>query len=353
MILGQRMRKCFWLFILAVVLGLKAAPCQAERVTSDGLMKGTRYETRYYTKVGDAPGPTVVVVGGVHGDEPAGYLAARKLVKWKITKGTLVVLPDAHREAIRRNTRGYPGNMNRMFPGKAKGDAMQRLAYEIFQIISAARPDLLLTLHESRDFHADNPARYGQTFCFDFAELVPYMKRVMERANADISPRKHKFLIFVDPFPTCPTYQSWVKLRVPATSIETSKTLPLRRRITYQLMATQAFFDDVGLGYEQSDVPRLSTAAQPAQGPLISRSSITPVRQEEASAAATLHSDAPATPRAALRATRNAAQERPGAKAVSRDRAPNLFPRAGGALAALALSAWFIIRTINNRRRRR
>lgn len=250
-----------------------AFSCQGEEIQRGVVMAGTRYETPYFIKKGAVPGPTVVVIGGVHGDEPAGYLAARRLVRWKIERGTLVIMPDAHREAIRRNERGYPGNMNRMFPGKANGDDMQRLAYEIWQVIREARPDLLLTLHESRDFHADNPSRYGQTFCFDFNELKPYMNRALRRVNADIETRKHKFLIFVDPFPTCPTYQTWSKLNTPATSIETSKTLPLKTRMKYQLMAVQAFFDEAGLEYTQDDVAPLSSASWPSQAALPSRDS--------------------------------------------------------------------------------
>lgn len=242
-----------------------ASSCHSKEVQRGVVMAGTRYETPYFTKKGAMPGPTIVVISGVHGDEPAGYLAARRLAKWKIERGTLVIMPDAHREAIRRNERGYPGNMNRMFPGKANGDDMQRLAYEIWQVIREAHPDLLLTLHESRDFHADNPSRYGQTFCFDFDELRPYMNRALRRVNADIETRKHKFLIFVDPFPTCPTYQSWSKLKTPATSIETSKTLPLKTRVKYQLMAVQAFFDEAGLKYEQDDISPLSSASWPSQ----------------------------------------------------------------------------------------
>lgn len=249
---------------LLVVLG--ACLCfpvaaHAEFIKRAVVMPGTPYETPYYVKTGAEPGPTVIIIGGLHGDEPAGYLAARKVANWRITRGTLIVMPDAHREAIRRKTRGYPGNMNKMFPGDAKGDSMQRLAHSIWNVIREAQPDVLVTLHESRDFHANDPSRFGQTFCFDFPRLVPFMERVMRRANADISPRKNKFLIFVAPYPTCPTYQAWSKLGVPATSIETSKTLPLATRVRYQMMGVQAFLDETGLGYQQKDVPALSSAA--------------------------------------------------------------------------------------------
>lgn len=213
-------------------------------------MSGTRYQTPYFVKTGQESGPTIVVIGGLHGDEKAGYLAARELKNWTITRGKLVLVPDAHIEAIRRNVRAYPRNMNRLFPGQRNGDAMEKLAFEIWELIKASKPDLVLTLHESRGFHADDKSRYGQTFTYDFAELSPRFGKVAARVNAGIAPRKHRFLQFVAPFPTCPTYVTWKVLKVPATSIETARPLPLPIRIKYQLVALRGFFDEFGLGYQ-------------------------------------------------------------------------------------------------------
>jgi predicted deacylase len=196
-----------------------------------------------------------VVVGGVHGDEPAGYLAGRELKKWTITSGKLVLVPEAHVEAIRREVRAYPRNMNRLFPGKKDGDAMEKLAFEIWELIKSSKPDLVLTLHESRGFHVDDPKRYGQTFTYDFPELVPRFKAVAARVNQGIAAKKHQFQQFVDPFPTCPTYVTWKYLKVPATSIETAKPLPLKTRINYQLLALRGFFEEFGLGYQTPEGP--------------------------------------------------------------------------------------------------
>ena len=213
-------------------------------------MLETRCQTSFFVKSGAKSGPTIVVIGGLHGDEKAGYLAARELKKWTITRGKLVLLPDAHIEAIRRDVRAYPRNMNRLFPGQKSGDAMEKLAFEIWELIKESKPDLVLTLHESRGFHAEDKSRYGQTFTYDFPELSPRFERVAARVNAEIAPRKHRFLQFVAPFPTCPTYVTWKYLRVPATSIETARPLPLPVRIKYQLAALRGFFDEFGLGYE-------------------------------------------------------------------------------------------------------
>ena len=236
------------IFCIALVF---CGSATAETLQSGVLMKGTRYQTPYFIKTGELSGPTVVVLGGLHGDEKAGYLAARELKKWSVTRGKLVLLPDAHIEAIRRGARAYPRNMNALFPGKRTGDAMEKLAFEIWELMKKSRPDLLLTLHESRGFHADDPKRYGQTFTYDFAELKPRFERVASRVNARISPPKHRFLQFVAPFPSCPTYLSWKYLKVPATSIETARPLPLALRVRYQLTALRGFFDEFGLKWAE------------------------------------------------------------------------------------------------------
>lgn len=246
---------CVW-FLLTIAAPLCA---QAEAMTQSVLSAGTPFQTSCFTLRGDAPGPTIVVIGGMHGDEAAGYLAARQLVKWRITRGTLIVVPDGNPPAIKRRIRQWNGNLNRSFPGNpnATPGSLPHAAAELWKVVADNKPALFLTLHESRDFHANNPARYGQTFTYDFKELWPYFNPALERVNAGIPVKKHKFLHFAKPFETCPTYQAWQHLRVPATSIETSRTLPLATRIRYQLLALMAFFDEFGLGYEQSDVPGL------------------------------------------------------------------------------------------------
>lgn len=221
---------------------LLSATARAETLQTGNLMAGTRYQTPYFIKTGAEVGPTIVVIGGLHGDEPAGYLAARELEKWTVTRGKLVLVPDANRVAIEANRRFVGRNMNRLFPGKPNGDAMEKLAFEIWELTKKSKPDLVLTLHESRGFHADEPKRYGQTFTYDFPELRPRFERVAAQVNTGISVRKNQFLQFVDPFPTCPTFVTWKYLRAPATSIETAKPLPLRARIELQLAALRGFF---------------------------------------------------------------------------------------------------------------
>ena len=236
---------------LLLALPILVTVARAETMTSHLIMPGTPYQTELFVKEGAEPGQTVFVMGGCHGNEPAGYLAADKLVGWTVTRGTLVVLPRAHVAAIKRNVRAWPGNMNRMFPGQADGSDMERLADAIWQEMKAAQPDLVVTLHESVDFYRTHPAAYGQTLTHDFAELNPIFQPVIDEANQGIANPGHYFSIKVDPFPTCPTYCAYRYLHCPATSIETCRKLSLQTRLEHQLVMLRALLRQWGLEWTE------------------------------------------------------------------------------------------------------
>ena len=234
----------FALFFCAVGTGATRAQTQ----TSGVLMPGTRFQTSYFVKTGANPGPTIVVIGGLHGDEVAGYLAARQLKNWTVQSGTLVVVPDANAPAICANRRFVGRNMNALFSGKADGDGNQRLAAALWDLIKKSKPDLLLTLHESRGFYAQDRARYGQTFTFDFPTYRDRFAAVIESVNATIAPKRERFSLKMEAFSTCPTYCATKYLGIAATSIETARPLPLNARVKYQLAALGAFFAEWNLG---------------------------------------------------------------------------------------------------------
>jgi predicted deacylase len=79
-------------------------------------------------------GPTAVVLGGVHGDEPAGQVAALNLARRlepQHVHGRLIVIPTVSMDASRAYTRLWPSgaNMNRSFPGSPDGSPDEQLAH--------------------------------------------------------------------------------------------------------------------------------------------------------------------------------------------------------------------------------
>ena len=78
-------------------------------------------------------GPTALVLGGNHGDEPEGPIAALKLARDtrpEDVRGRLIVIPCLSPEASRAFTRLWPSgaNFNRAFPGSPDGSTDQQLA---------------------------------------------------------------------------------------------------------------------------------------------------------------------------------------------------------------------------------
>ena len=119
--------------------------------------EGTPEETTVYVTTADADGPTAVVVGGVHGNEVAGYAAAGAIADWGIDAGTLVAIPEANAVAIERGTRTDDDgvDLNRQFPEGSEPETA--LARALWNVIAEYDPDIVIDLHESTGVYANDP----------------------------------------------------------------------------------------------------------------------------------------------------------------------------------------------------
>ena len=121
------------------------------------ILEGTEHETTVYETVAPRDGPTVFVIGGIHGNEEAGWVAANEIAEWPIESGTLITIPEANPTAIEANSRrGADGtDLNRQFP---TGEPPQTaLAEAIWSVVEAYNPDVLIDLHESIGIYAGDP----------------------------------------------------------------------------------------------------------------------------------------------------------------------------------------------------
>ncbi|WP_340681216.1 PKD domain-containing protein [Natrinema gelatinilyticum] len=116
---------------------------------SFAIREGTAEETTVYVTTADADGPTAFVIGGMHGNEVAGYTAAGKISNWTIEVGTLVTIPESNAVAIERGTRNdqHGNNLNRAFPEWSEPET--ELARAIWDVVSKYQPDVVIDLHES------------------------------------------------------------------------------------------------------------------------------------------------------------------------------------------------------------
>ncbi|WP_232701898.1 succinylglutamate desuccinylase/aspartoacylase domain-containing protein [Halobacterium wangiae] len=75
--------------------------------------------------------PEVAVIGGVHGDEPGGVHAVRRLrdADLDLQRGVMFVV--ANPAAVEAGQRFLDSDLNRVFPGDPDGDREQRIAAEV------------------------------------------------------------------------------------------------------------------------------------------------------------------------------------------------------------------------------
>ena len=93
------------------------------------------------TVIKNGTGPTLVISAGVHGDEYEGQIAvatlARELGAGDI-RGRLILLPMLHYPAAEAGSRVSPldqGNLNRLYPGDARGTPAEMIAHYHEEVI--------------------------------------------------------------------------------------------------------------------------------------------------------------------------------------------------------------------------
>lgn len=104
------------------------------------------------TVVARGTGPTVLVLGGNHGDEYQGQVAIMKLareVEPAQVTGRLILIPALNLPAARAATRLSPldgMNMNRAFPGAAEGPVTSQIAHFLTTVLFPAS-DVVIDIH--------------------------------------------------------------------------------------------------------------------------------------------------------------------------------------------------------------
>jgi predicted deacylase len=120
-------------------------------------------------------GTTLLVVGGIQGDEPGGFNAASLLAtEYKIRKGNVWVVPNLNFKSIIKRSRGVYGNLNRKFASIKSKDPEFNTIEKIKKIILDEQVDVILNLHDGSGFYRSryvdpmhNPKRWGQSVIID------------------------------------------------------------------------------------------------------------------------------------------------------------------------------------------
>lgn len=183
-------------------------PVPPEGVFERALLPGTPWETPLVVAHSGRRGSAVMFLGGVHGNEPGGWLAAAEVSTWRPKTGSLLVIPRANIVATRAMERTFPdlGDLNRLYPGSPAGTLpMERMAAAIVEVATEFGVDLLIDMHESWGFFAERTqngtAFLGQTVTSSSGpESETIVPALLTIANPRIGPGRDR-LVTRDQFP--------------------------------------------------------------------------------------------------------------------------------------------------------
>ncbi len=236
-------------------------------------------ELNVYRVYGAQGGKTLMIIGGIQGDEPGGFLSADLYADISLAKGDLIVVPRANFYSIILHHRGPDGDMNRQFADPVTARRQKKIVKILKELISES--DLLLNLHDGSGFYRPrwegpmaNPRRYGQSLIADTdryrlpdgrtLDLKAMAEKVLARVNPQIKNPRYR-LLFNNHRTASPdsihkeqrrsaTFYALFHCNIPAFGVETSKSLPsLAMKIRHHNLVINAFMKELGI---QAENPR-------------------------------------------------------------------------------------------------
>lgn len=241
---------------------------------------GSNYELHVYTVNGRRDGNTMLIIGGIQGDEPGGYLSADLYSKLQLEQGNLIVIPRANLKSVILFDRWPDGDMNRQFVDNITDNEMNQVVKVIIKYMQQA--DILLNLHDGWGFHSPtyinsqrNPNRFGQSIIVDedvyvcadntTINLKSMVSQVLEATNAKITDEGHMLAYFNTRtgdsdtrFKDMQKTATWYALKnfcIPAFGIEASKNIStVEQKILYHNYVINEFMRIMNIIPEQPPI---------------------------------------------------------------------------------------------------
>lgn len=216
---------------------------------------------------------TLLVIGGIQGDEPGGFLAASLLsTEYEITKGALWVVPNLNFPSIIKRSRGVHGDMNRKFSSIDGNDPDYTAVSSIKSLITDEAVALIVNLHDGSGFYRKkyinkqlNPKRWGNSSIIDqknlqgvkYGNLEEIANSVVKGINKYLIDPKHKYHVKntktregdVEMLKSLTFYA--IEHQKAAFANEASKSLRTHERVYYHLLAVEKYMDIMGIEFER------------------------------------------------------------------------------------------------------
>jgi len=220
---------------------------------------------------------TLLVVGGIQGDEPGGFMAASLLsTHYEIKKGSLWIVPNFNFYSIIKRSRAPYGDMNRKFANLSPNDPDFHSIDRMKKIIKSPNVKMVINLHDGSGFYRKkyidkwhNPRRWGQATIIDqsevkgivYGDLKNIANKVDNHINKHLIKKEHKFHTKNTKTHLKKTYEEKEMSKTltyyaigqgkSAFGNESSKFLPVHQRVYYKLLALEKFMDIMGIEYKR------------------------------------------------------------------------------------------------------
>lgn len=217
---------------------------------------------------------TMLLIGGIQGDEPGGFNAANIIInEYDIVSGSIWIVPNLNASSILANSRGLSGDMNRKFMHINENDPDYKNVIKIKNLMLNENISLVLNLHDGSGFYRgeyindlENPSRWGNSTIIDQSDLNGTMYgnlyenalTVAKSLNNHILDNKHKFHVkntktkdYDKEMQKSLTYFA-IRNNKAAYANETSKSLKVEDRVFYHLLAIEKYMDIMGIKFKRN-----------------------------------------------------------------------------------------------------
>ena len=222
---------------------------------------------------------TLLIVGGIQGDEPGGFMAASLIAThYKITKGSVWIVPNFNFYSIIRRNRGPFGDLNRKFATLSKDDPDYELVQRMKEYILDPHISMVINLHDGSGFYRPkyidklhNPYKWGNASIID-QEILPGVDRyknikeisdkICDDVNKHLLKKEHKFLTknthtkFKKTFEEKEMAKTLTYFAIThnkaAIGNESSKNLSTEQRVYYKLLSIESLMRQMGIEYKRS-----------------------------------------------------------------------------------------------------
>jgi len=221
---------------------------------------------------------TLLIVGGIQGDEPGGFISASLIdTHYEITKGSVWIVPNLNFYSIIKRSRAPYGDMNRKFAELSTDDPDYESVQRIKKYITDEQVKLILNLHDGSGFYRPmyidrwhQPLTWGQSSVIDqeilhdveyYSDTYTISEEVVNHSNKyllkkeDIYRTKNTHTRFNKTFEEQEMAKTLTYFAVThgkaAFGHETSKSLNVSQRVYYKLLAIEKYMDIMGIKYKR------------------------------------------------------------------------------------------------------